>query len=40
MKALVYGGPGLRRWDLVPDPSIQSQTDVSVKIDTTTSSVT
>jgi alcohol dehydrogenase len=36
MRALVYGGPGFRGWDIVPDPSIQAQTDVIVEIDTTT----
>jgi alcohol dehydrogenase len=36
MKALVYGGPGVRTWTDVPDPTIQEPTDVIVRIDTTT----
>jgi alcohol dehydrogenase len=36
MKALVYHGPGLRSWDTVPNPTIQSPTDAIVKIDTAT----
>ena len=36
MKALVYHGPGLRSWDDVPNPTIQSPTDAIVKIDTAT----
>ena len=27
MKALVYGGPGWRTWESVPDPSIIAPTD-------------
>jgi len=33
MKALVYHGPGKKSWDTVPNPTIQSPTDVIVKID-------
>ncbi len=36
MKALVFGGPGEKAWDTVPDPGIQQPTDVIVKVDTTT----
>ncbi len=36
MKALVYHGPGLKSWDTVPNPTIQSPTDAIVKIDTAT----
>jgi alcohol dehydrogenase len=36
MKALVFGGPGQKAWDTVPDPGIQEPTDVIVKVDTTT----
>src|SRR6201999_112452 len=36
MKALVFGGPGEKAWDTVPDPQIQEPTDVIVKVDTTT----
>src|SRR3954452_1880702 len=36
MKALVFGGPGEKAWDTVPDPQIQEPADVIVKIDTTT----
>ena len=36
MKALVFGGPGEKAWDTVPDPGIQDPTDVIVKVDTTT----
>jgi alcohol dehydrogenase len=36
MKALVFGGPGLRSWDNVDDPGIQDPTDVIVKVETTT----
>jgi alcohol dehydrogenase len=36
MKALVYHGPGLRSWDNVENPKIQSPTDAIVKIDTAT----
>lgn len=36
MKALVYQGPGRKSWQEVPDPVIQTPTDVIVKIETTT----
>lgn len=36
MKALVYHGPGDKTWQDVPDPTIQSPTDVIVQVDTTT----
>ncbi|KFF59949.1 alcohol dehydrogenase [Cryobacterium sp. MLB-32] len=36
MKALVYGGPGLKSWTDVPDPKIENPTDVIVRVDTTT----
>jgi alcohol dehydrogenase len=36
MKALVYGGPGIRTWTDVPDPVIQEPTDVIVRIDSST----
>ena len=36
MKALVYHGPGERRWESVPDPYIQEPTDVIVGIDSST----
>jgi alcohol dehydrogenase len=36
MKALVYGGPGVRTWTDVPEPTIQEPTDVIVRIDSTT----
>ena len=36
MKTLVYHGPGQKRWESKPDPSIQRSTDAIVKIDTTT----
>jgi len=36
MKALVYGGPGKKSWTEVPDPVIESPTDVIVRLDTTT----
>lgn len=36
MKALVYHGPGNKTWQDVPDPTIQSPTDVIVQVDTTT----
>src|SRR5262249_19912589 len=36
MKALVYGGPGERSWETVPDPTIQEPTDAVVRIDTAT----
>lgn len=36
MKALIYGGPGKRSWELAPDPGIQAPTDIIVKMKTTT----
>ena len=36
MKALVYHGPGVKSWDIVPDPLIQQSTDAIVRIDTAT----
>ena len=36
MKALVFHGPGDRRWETVPDPEIRQPTDVVVRMDTTT----
>lgn len=36
MKAMVYGGPGVREWKEVPDPKIQRPTDVIVKMEATT----
>jgi alcohol dehydrogenase len=36
MHALVYHGPGERSWETVPDPRIESPTDVLVRVDTTT----
>jgi alcohol dehydrogenase len=36
MKALVYHGPGKRAWDDVPDPVLQADGDVIVKISSST----
>ena len=36
MKALVYGGPGKKSWNDVPDAAVQDPTDVVVRVDTTT----
>jgi alcohol dehydrogenase len=36
MKGLVYGGPGVRSWQDVPDRVIQEPTDAIVRIDTST----
>ncbi len=36
MKALVYGGPGARTWESVPDPSILEPTDAIVRIGSST----
>jgi alcohol dehydrogenase len=36
MKALVYGGPGLRAWEEKPRPTIQKATDAIVRITTST----
>jgi alcohol dehydrogenase len=36
VKALVYGGPGEKSWSDVPNPTIQSPSDVIVRVETTT----
>ena len=36
MKALVYHGPGQRRWEEVPDPVLQHATDAVVRVDAVT----
>jgi alcohol dehydrogenase len=36
MKALVYHGPGMRNWDDVPDPVLQADGDVLVKLSSST----
>ena len=36
MKALVYHGPGMRSWDTVDDPKIIDQSDIVVRIDSST----
>ncbi len=36
MKALVYHGPGQRSWDSVDDPTIVDQTDIVVRVETST----
>ena len=36
MKALVYGGPGQRTWQEVPDPTVTQPTDAIVKVDAVT----
>jgi alcohol dehydrogenase len=36
MKALVYHGPGERRWETAPDPKLEKPTDVVVRIDSST----
>ena len=36
MKALVYHGPGQKRWEDVPDRELQEDTDAIVLVDTTT----
>ena len=36
MKALVYHGPESKGWDEVPMPTIQADTDIVVRVDTTT----
>ncbi|WP_104178284.1 zinc-dependent alcohol dehydrogenase family protein [Cryobacterium sp. Y50] len=36
MKALVYGGPGLKSWTDVPDPTLHNPTDAIVRVETTT----
>ncbi len=36
MKALIYDGPGKIRWDEHPDPKIQQDTDIILKVTSTT----
>ena len=36
MRAVIYHGPGQKSWDEVPDPKLEDDTDVIVKIDTVT----
>jgi alcohol dehydrogenase len=36
MKALVYHGPGDRRWEEKPEPQLQAATDIVVRMNTTT----
>jgi alcohol dehydrogenase len=36
MKALVYHGPGQKAWEEAPKPTIQDDTDVIVRVDSTT----
>jgi alcohol dehydrogenase len=36
MKALVYHGPGERRWESAPDPTVHEPTDAIVRIDSST----
>lgn len=36
MKALVYHGPGEKRWEEMPDPQIVDDTDAIVRVDSTT----
>jgi alcohol dehydrogenase len=36
MKALVYGGPGIRSWTDVPDPAITDPRDAIIRVDTVT----
>ncbi len=36
MKALVYGGPGIKSWEGVDDPKVTEPTDAIVQIETTT----
>jgi alcohol dehydrogenase len=36
MKALVYHGPGEKAWEEVPDPKVQDDTDIIVRVDSTT----
>ena len=39
MKALVYGGPGLKEWKEVSNPTILKPTDAIIKVETTTEPV-
>ena len=36
MKALTYGGPGVRTWETVPDPGVREPADVVVEIGSST----
>ena len=36
MKAIVYGGPGDKAWEDVPEPGIQDPADAIVKVECTT----
>jgi alcohol dehydrogenase len=36
MKALTYGGPGVRAWETVPDPAVREPTDLVVEIGSST----
>jgi alcohol dehydrogenase len=36
MKALVYHGPGAKAWEEVPNPTVQDDTDIVVRVDSTT----
>ena len=36
MKALTYGGPGVRTWETIPDPVVEQPTDVVVEIGSST----
>ena len=36
MKALTYGGPGVRAWETAPDPAVREPTDVVVEIGSST----
>jgi alcohol dehydrogenase len=36
MKALTYHGPGSKAWEEVPDPTLQADTDIIVRVETTT----
>ena len=36
MKALVYGGPGVKEWKEVPNPKVLKPTDAIIKVETTT----
>jgi alcohol dehydrogenase len=36
MRALVYHGPGQKAWEEVPDPALQADTDVIVRVDAVT----
>jgi alcohol dehydrogenase len=36
MQALVYHGPGQKAWEEVPDPTVEEDTDIVVRVDSTT----